>query len=259
MSRFANLEFDDESGRQELSSQGAPAKDDAQVCAEARKAFENGNFEGALRLYSKVLEYNPLHACAWAGQVRMLIELGEIEEAKLWADKALERFPHEPELLAAKSVALGRSGDLEAALAFSDSAIQERGDTSYVWLARGDVLLARNERRAQFCLDKAMSLAPDDWFVAWLAARIRAYYRQFAVALKLLQQAVEWNAGHFNLWLELGYCQQSLGLSGAAKVSFSQARQLNPECRFQSRPRLGQHSASPWQRLIAWWAGVHRS
>ena len=36
--------------------------------------------------------------------MRMLIELGEFREAKLWADKALERFPHEPELLAAKAV-----------------------------------------------------------------------------------------------------------------------------------------------------------
>ena len=38
----------------------------------------------------------------------MLIELAEYREAKIWADKALERFPHEPELLAAKAVALGR-------------------------------------------------------------------------------------------------------------------------------------------------------
>ena len=32
-------------------------------------------------------------------------------------------------------------------------------------------------------------LAPADWFVAWLAARIRFFYRQFVLALKLLQQA----------------------------------------------------------------------
>ena len=49
----------------------------------------------------------------------------------------------EPELLAAKAVALGRNGDLQEALAFSDASIEERGDTPYVWLARGDVLLAR--------------------------------------------------------------------------------------------------------------------
>jgi tetratricopeptide (TPR) repeat protein len=158
----------------------------------------------------------------------MLIELSEYREARLWADKALERFPNEPELLAAKAVALGRSGDLQGALAFSDASIEERGDTPYVWLARGDVMLARKEHRADYCFEKALLLAPKDWFVAWLAARIRYYYGQFVLALKLLQQAIEWNAGHFLLWFELGQCQQALGLIGPAQNSFLQAQQLNP-------------------------------
>jgi tetratricopeptide (TPR) repeat protein len=160
----------------------------------------------------------------------MLIELGEFREAKLWADKALERFPHEPELLAAKAVALARSGDLPGALAFSDAAIEERGDTPYLWLARGDVLLARAEARADYCFEKAILLAGRDWFVTWLAARIRYFHEHFALALKLLQQALELNAAHFRLWLDLGRCQQALGLIGPARHSFTQARQLNPHC-----------------------------
>jgi tetratricopeptide (TPR) repeat protein len=162
--------------------------------------------------------------------VQMLIELGEFREAKLWADKALDRFPREPELLAAKGVALARNGDLQGALAFSDSAIEERGDTPYVWLARGDVLLARKESRANYCFEKAMLLAPGDWLIAWLAARIRFYYEHFALSLKLLQQALEWNTGHFLLWLELGRCQHALGLAAAARNSFKQVQQLNPQC-----------------------------
>jgi tetratricopeptide (TPR) repeat protein len=149
----------------------------------------------------------------------------------LWADKALDRFPQEPELLAAKAVALGRSGDLQGAMAFSDASIEERGDTPYVWLARGDVMLARRELRADYCFEKALLLAPKDWFTAWLASRIRFYYNQFVLALKLLQQAVEWNAVHFLLWLELGQCQQALGLVSLAEDSFTRAQQLNPECR----------------------------
>src|SRR5881397_3407802 len=209
MSRFNNLEFGNESDEQTRLQKPA-IKGEAHYLAEARAAFENANFELALRLYSKVLEFNPDNAAAWTGQVRMLIELGEFREAKLWADKALERFPQEPELLAAKAVALGRIGDLKGALAFSDASIEERGDTPYVWLARGDVMLAREEQRADYCFEKALLLAPRDWFVAWLAARIRHYYEQFALALKLVQQALEWNAGHFLLWLELGQCQQAL-------------------------------------------------
>ena len=230
MSRFVNLELGGESEEQPEQWPKALVKDEAYYLAEARAAFETGNFEQGLRFYSKVLEYNPKNTGAWTGQVRMLIELGEYREAKLWADKALERFPNEPELLAAKAVALGRSGDLQGALAFSDASIEERGDTPYVWLARGDVLLARQEARADYCFEKALLLAPRDWFVAWLGARIRFYYEEFVLALKLIQQAVEWNPGNFLLWLEQGNCQQALGLVSAAEMSFTQARQLNPRC-----------------------------
>src|SRR5580658_2225205 len=166
MSRFSNLEMGGDTEGEGLQSQPELLKDEGHYIGEAREAFEVGNFEKALRQYSKVLEFNPKNADAWTGQVRMLIELREFREAKLWADKALERFPNYPELLASKAVALGRSGDLQGALAFSDASIEERGDTSYVWLARGDVLLARSEARADYCFEKAFLLAPSDWFFA---------------------------------------------------------------------------------------------
>jgi tetratricopeptide (TPR) repeat protein len=229
MSRFGNLELGNESEDQ-WRQEKPPAKDEAYYLGQARAAFENGEFEKALRSFSKVLEFNPQNVTAWTAQVKMLIELGEFREAKLWADKALERFATWPELLAAKAVALARSGDLQGALAFSDASIEGRGDTPYVWLARGDVLLAREEQRADYCFEKALLLAPKDWLTSWLAARIRFYYRQFALALTLLQQAIEWNAGHFVLWLELGRCQQELGMASLARTSFAQARQLNPGC-----------------------------
>ncbi len=229
MSRFGNLEFAGESdGYSGLSS--TQLKDATYYFAEARSAFEVGKFESALRLYSKVLEFNPQIAAAWTGQVRMLIELGEFHEATLWADKALELFPHEPDLLAAKAVALARKGDLQAALVFSDASMEEQGDSPYVWLARGDVLLARKEQRADYCFERALLIAPHDWFIAWLAARIRCFYAQFALALQILQRAVEWDSTNFLLWLHLGQCQQALGLLSPARVSFSLARQLNPQC-----------------------------
>jgi tetratricopeptide (TPR) repeat protein len=258
MSRFVNLEFADGSDNQFQPEPKALVKDEAYYLAEARTAFESGNFEPGLRFYSKVLEYDPKNAVAWTGQVRMLIELGEFREAKLWADKALERFPNEPELLAAKAVALGRSGDLQGALAFSDASIEERGDTPYVWLARGDVLLAREESRADYCFEKALLLAPRDWFTAWLAARIRFYYEQFVLALKLIQQAVELNPGNFLLWLEQGHCQQAIGLVGAAEVSFTQARQLNPRSQEADNALHRISEMGIWARLCGKWRGLFK-
>ena len=230
MSRFTNLEFNSGSNDHEPLRQHDNARDAGRFETEAQGAFEHADFEGALRAFAKAIEFNPRSAVAWTGQVRALIELGEFAEASLWADKALEKFPEEAELLAAKAVSLARGGDAEGALAFSDASVTGRGDTPYVWLARGDVLLARQEHRAEFCFEKALVLAAKDWFVTWLAARIRAFYRQFTLALKLAREALGWKPDSVVLWVFAGQCQRELGLVSAAEQSFQQALQLDPHC-----------------------------
>ena len=156
-------------------------------------------------------------------------------------------------MLAAKAVALARLGDTDAAIAFSDAAVEARGDTACVWLARGDVLLAREEKRADFCFDKALALAPGDWFVTWLAARVRAFYRQFALALKLVQQALALKPDHAVLWLMAGQCQQELGLVAAARDSYGQALQLDPR-RLEARDAMNElENTGLAARFAAWW------
>ena len=149
--RFGSLEL---GGPKASAAQPEIVKDEAYYVAEAHDLFYRGRFDLALRAYSKVLEFNAANQDAWTAQVRMLVELGELREARLWADKALERFPIHPDLLAAKAVVYARMADLDGALAFSDGAIEERGNTPYVWLARGDVLLARSEDRARIVSNK---------------------------------------------------------------------------------------------------------
>ncbi len=254
MSRFVNLEFGDQF--EDRSENEQALKDEPYYFAEAARAFEEGQFEYALRAFAKVLEFNPQNPAAWSGQVRMLIELGEFHEAKVWADKALERFPRDSELLAAKAVALGRIGDLKAALAFSDASIEERGDTPYIWLARGDVLLARSEKRADYCFQKAHLLAPQDWFIAWLTARIHFYYKKFSLALKVAQDALAFDAAHAMLWLQIGRSQQALGMLHLAQRSYEQAVELNRECREAEEALAALKHAGQFSSLRAFWHGL---
>jgi cytochrome c-type biogenesis protein CcmH/NrfG len=81
---------------------------------------------------------------------------------------------------------------------------------------------------------------------------------QFALALRSLQQAVEWNPGHFLPWLELGLCQETLGLAGTAEKSLSRARELNPHNRAAAEglARLGARSAG--DHLRGWWRRLRK-
>jgi tetratricopeptide (TPR) repeat protein len=254
MSRFGNLEFGDQFEGE--STHQSPSTDEQLFMEKARNAFEDGQFETGLRCYAKVLEFNPKNCAAWTGQVRMLVELGEFHEAKVWADKALEQFPTDPELLASKAVALGRLGDLKAALAFSDAAVEERGDTPYVWLARGDVLMARKEKRAEYCFEKARLIAPQDWFVQWLSARIRFYYRKFALAMKHAQQALALDSARAVVWFEVAKCQEALGMAGMARTSFEQVLQLDPRCHEAEVALNRVSSVGLWGSFRSWWQGL---
>jgi hypothetical protein len=51
--------------------------------------------------------------------VQMLVMLGEHREARLWADKALELFSNNGELLAAKAQACARLSDRRASFAWA--------------------------------------------------------------------------------------------------------------------------------------------
>lgn len=226
MSRFGNLEFN--SDQDESAARSLPLKDEEHFLAKAQEAFETGKFELALRMYARVIEFNAKLPAPWTGQVRMLIELGEFEEARVWADKALAIFPDEGELLAAKAVALARLGDTAGAMSYSDAAVESQANTPYTWLARGDVLLARKEKRADYCFERALLLANNHWFYRWLAARILHFYHQFARALKTAQEALVVEPARAVLWLQCGQCQLALGLTAQAKNSFEQARELDP-------------------------------
>ncbi len=155
MSRFESLEFDDKrraarpAGSGPAQATGTPVRDAAYFRHAADRASRAMRFELALQNYSKALEQDSAAFECWLGQVKMLIELGEYREAMLWADKALEMFPEHPELLAAKAEAAARSGDLHKAMAYTDNALSKKRVTAFVWLSRGEVLLARRSRMAQ--------------------------------------------------------------------------------------------------------------
>lgn len=253
MSRFVNLEIGRQAGEQTPAQAQPIVKDESFYQREAQTAFEGADFEKALRSYAKVLEFNVNHAPAWTAQVRMLLELDQFEKANVWADKALERFPREADLLAAKAVALARLGQTQNALAFSDAAVSENGTSPYVWLARADILLVARETLADYCIDKAMMFAPGDWATPWQGARIRIRHGQFSLALRLLRQAVERNPGHWLPWLELGRCQEALGLARAARKSFTQARELNRQDSTAAQAMAGLSAHGAGNRLRGWW------
>ncbi len=228
MDRFSQLEFGEVSPERERL-QGEPIRDAGYFHKQALKYWLAGEFELALRNYSRVLEKDSTVFDAWVGQVLMLIELGEYSEAIVWADKALELFPEHPELLAVKAIACCRDAKMEKAIAYSDNSLSKEKVTYRVWLARAEVLLNRKNAVTENCISKAISIAGNMTSIAKLeAARLLRKKSCYFAALGYLNEVVKVCPKSALVWYELGCCQTKLGLPHA-KASLEQCLKLRPD------------------------------
>jgi tetratricopeptide (TPR) repeat protein len=220
MNRFSQLEFDEkgDEGGQPVS-RGEPVRDENYFHQRALAFWLAGDFENALRNDSRAVEARSNFLPGWVDQVWMLIELGEYPEAMLWADKALELFPEQPELLAAKSLACLRDAKLDKAQAFSDNATSKENVTAEVWLARAELLLAQKNNLAENCIRTAISIAgPMIGYVKLKAGRILRKYNKPSAAKEYLDVAVRVFPKSALAWYELGCCLSKLGFHEARGV-----------------------------------------
>jgi tetratricopeptide (TPR) repeat protein len=230
MRRFSRLEFGDRSdeGTGKPGGTGEGIRNDEYFHKQAIRYWLAGDFELALRNYSRSLEQNSAFYPGWLGQVLMLIELGEYKEAAVWVDKALEMFPEHPELLAEKAVACARDGRMEKAIAYSDDSIAKDNVTSMVWLARAEVMLNRKSSMAQNCISKAVSSAGEEGIIVrFQAGRLLNQMGDYVGAMQHLQAVVDKLPKSALAWFELGCAQAKMGRP-EAQMSFEQAIRLRP-------------------------------
>lgn len=227
MDRFSQLEFGDAVPERKKSA-GEPIRDTDYFYKEATKYWLAGDYELALRNYSRVLEQNDSVFEAWAGQVLMLIELGEYQEADMWADKALALFPEHPELFALKAVACARDAKNQQASAYSDNSVGKENLTPRVWLARAELFIGRKRQICESCISKAVSGAGALAAVVKLeAGRTLRRAENYPLAIQYLKEAVQLLPRSALAWYELGCCQAALGRD-EARHSFEQSLRLRP-------------------------------
>lgn len=235
MSRFEWLEMPQ--GKPEARAQGETgpadpgpggrALDETHFLAVADENLARGQYETALRNYSKALHFDLRIEKAWIGQVLCLTELGEYHEAITWTDKALEYFPASSEITALKAVAWGRVGDTERAVAFSDASLKTDRTRPLVWWARGDVLLGSNPRNAEYCFRKAAE-AGRDWALLVRIGKSLLSVDQPLKARERLQQARALNPDHPLPWYWLGITYRRLAMHAEASKCLERALELQP-------------------------------
>lgn len=250
MARFDKLEFD----KQQPTPKVAPAPlaqsegRDFVKLADAQRRI--GQYENALRLFSRALEDDKSLVGGWLGQVQMLMHLNEYPEAELWSRKALELFPNHGDLLAGRAHALCRQGDAGQALAVCDGALRQPGSSSYRWLVRGEIMVAQRQDVDLHCFDKAQQIDPD-WLVPLEAALAYLHQGQSAKAATRARLAVEKAPDAYYAWYVLGLAQFRSHLQRAARESFKRCLELCPR-HVDSQQRLAEMDAGGWSPARLW-------
>lgn len=226
MPRFDRLELGTDKSRR-----GGPPKrpniDEWHWLRQADAERRRGQYEAALRNYSRALEIDKSAIAGWVGQVQMLVLLKEAPEADLWSRKALELFPGNGELLAARAQAVCRQADLQSALGLSDASLAATGQSAYRWLVRGELMIALRQSTDRHCFDKAYQIERD-WLVRLESACTYLHYRQPSRAHPLLREAVESAPDQPLAWYVRGCCESELGFAQQARASFLRCLELSP-------------------------------
>jgi tetratricopeptide (TPR) repeat protein len=158
----------------------------------------------------------------------MLILLDELPEADLWARKALEIFPGNGELMAARGQALCRLGDRKQSLAACDAAMVAQGRSAYRWQVRGELMLATGQTIDSHCFDKAQQLDAD-WLVPLESALIYLRHDVASCAQARARVAVEKAADQYYAWYVAGRAHLALNFRRQAQESFEQCLKLCPQ------------------------------
>jgi tetratricopeptide (TPR) repeat protein len=261
MGRFSWLEFPDD--RKIAAQQGARGEDDyddAYYFQLADNSWKLGNFESALRYYARALGLNPQLEEAWFGQVVILLDLEETREARVWADKGLEKFPGSRSILSAKAMVLAKVLELAGAMELSDAAVEKKQDGQYgtksdwfVWLARGYVLLKMGggySNSADFCLNKALETNPKDWFINLRVGMAYVDGGSAQKALSFIQKAqggeIQSPLTHFTL----GRCYREMGLIDLARVYYNMVAEGKSELRGAAQAAVRELNEAPFIKWI---------
>lgn len=227
MGRFENLEISiKQKPKPEEIKQGF---DDAYYLKLARESYLNGDFELSLRYYSRALSYKIDIPEAWIGQVLCLINMGEFDEAIVWDDKACEVIGTNADLIALKAMAIGRKGEIERALGYSEQAIKKGSTSPLPWLSRGDIIIAKDSKKAEFCFNKALECDNKNPLVYIHIAISFLSVNEPASALKYLKNALELCPKSPFINFLIGKSYQTMGRIKKAKQYYHQALKLKPD------------------------------
>lgn len=204
--------------------------DQGHYLAEGHKYFYSGDYQKAMRAYSRAMQVDHSAIDPWVGQVLSLIMLKQNREAAMWALRGTELFPEDARLVSLQGLTLALTGARQRAISCSDFAMSRpNGGTPFAWAMRGQILSLCENPNAGFCLQKVEETRdPGDWQILATVGEFLLAQRKWARAIDFLRPAVEIQPGNGWLWKRLGLAYEHLAFTQKAMNAYNCALEINP-------------------------------
>jgi tetratricopeptide (TPR) repeat protein len=213
----------------EAPSSGTEAHSYDTTVREADRQFQEGAFRKSLRLYSRALQFDHSRLEPWLGQVLALLLLGEVREAAVWSQRALEAFPEHPIVISLRGLCYCMQGMAQRGLGSSDYALNKGASEMLCWLMRGWMLLAADNENWRGCLSKAAGMCPPDgWRHHQLMGLVLESFRKWPQAYEAYRRALEGQTSNAFLWARTALTCERLGLTRQAIEACEHALALQP-------------------------------
>ena len=213
-----------------------------------------GDLEGALESFDRALKFNEESEEGWLGRATALRDLGRLEEEALSYDRLLAIHPRSLEGWIDKGAALHELKDFNGAIACYEKVLAFRPEYAAAWNNKGAALLRLgDEAAAARCLDEALQLDPD--FFDAMANRMLLFARQgrhgetvFWADRALRVREPAW------IWYLKGLAHLGLGESTLSMKAFERALVLDPKL---TEARAAFRKAKALREKVDFYRGVY--
>ncbi|HAX80795.1 MAG TPA: hypothetical protein DCY88_34395 [Cyanobacteria bacterium UBA11372] len=186
----------------------------------------SGNYQLAIALYERSLEFIPDAFEVWYHKGVALSNLGRYKDAIAVYDKAIDWKPDCYEAFTEKGYCLSILGRHKEGLACCDKAIKINPDYYKAWCDRAYILARLNRhKQALSSCDKALELNPDS-HEAWNVRGLLSNRPQ--PALTCFEKALEIQPDYAKVWYNHGLVLLRLGQNEKALCCFEKALEIKP-------------------------------
>lgn len=190
---------------------------------------KDGNIPGAIEAFAAALKQNGESEEGWLGLASALQEVGRYDEAVEAYDRLLEIHPRSIEAWIDKGAALHARQDFRGAIACYDKVLGMRPEQAAAWNNKGAALLRLGEdARAAQSIDEALHLDPD--FYDAMANRVVLWRKagRHGEAVFWADRALRIREAPW-LWVVKGDAHLGLGESTLGMKAFERALALDPK------------------------------